>query len=69
MDEFGLAEVTETSVEEANINAGGIDIAEGLAASDLADGPTGPVSKEVDVANLGGTTGADVEDEGEFDPN
>lgn len=35
----------------------------------MAEGPIGQVSEEVDVANPGGTTGIDVEDEGEFDPD
>ena len=68
-DGFSLAEVAETLVEEANIDTGGIDLAEGLAASDLTTGPTGQVSKEVDVANPSGLTGVDVGDRGEFDPN
>ena len=68
-DGFGLAEVTGTAVEEASIDARGLDIAGRLAASDLVDGPSGQVSEDVDVANPGGTTGADMEDEREFDPN
>lgn len=67
--ECSLAKITETVVKEANIGTGEINIAEGLGVGDLAYEPTGQVSEKGDVATQGVATGADVEDEGEFNPD